>query len=138
MSASTPSFARLRKRHSGNPTRADYRGTAGAAGNLPRAPRYLSPELIRGKEAGPVSDLWSVGVVAYEILTAERLFDGQTVPDMLSAIMNVDPVYRDVAKNFNTGTKPTRYLATSMFNLHGSGDQDNHLIDRARAALGNV
>jgi hypothetical protein len=28
-----------------------------------------------------------------------------------------------------------RYLATSMFNLHGSGDRDNELIKRARAAL---
>ena len=29
-----------------------------------------------------------------------------------------------------------RYLAMSMFNLHGSGDKDNDLIPRARAALG--
>jgi hypothetical protein len=31
-----------------------------------------------------------------------------------------------------------RYLATSMFNLKGSGDKDNSLIERARAALGRV
>jgi hypothetical protein len=31
-----------------------------------------------------------------------------------------------------------RYLATSMFNLHGSGDRDNDLLERARAALGKV
>jgi hypothetical protein len=31
-----------------------------------------------------------------------------------------------------------RYLATSMFNLKGSGDRDNGLIERARAALGKV
>ena len=28
-----------------------------------------------------------------------------------------------------------RFLATSMFNLHGSGDRDNALIERARTAL---
>jgi hypothetical protein len=31
-----------------------------------------------------------------------------------------------------------RYLATSMFNLKGSGDRDNSLIERARAALGRA
>src|SRR5262249_41781244 len=31
-----------------------------------------------------------------------------------------------------------RYLATSMFNLKGSGDRDNGLIERARAALGKA
>src|SRR5262249_11291599 len=31
-----------------------------------------------------------------------------------------------------------RYLATSMFNLHGSGDKNNGLIDRARAVLGKA
>jgi len=28
-----------------------------------------------------------------------------------------------------------RYLATAMFNLRGSGDKDNHLIEQARATL---
>jgi hypothetical protein len=31
-----------------------------------------------------------------------------------------------------------RYLATSLFNLHGMGDKDNSLIERARAALAQV
>jgi hypothetical protein len=35
----------------------------------------------------------------------------------------------------STAAWRARYLATSMFNLHGSGDQDNHLIERTRAAL---
>jgi hypothetical protein len=37
-----------------------------------------------------------------------------------------------------TGPWRGRFLATSMFNLHGSGDDDNNLIERARAALGKV
>jgi len=35
-----------------------------------------------------------------------------------------------------TGSWRARYLATSMFNLHGSGDKNNGLIERARAVLG--
>ena len=34
-----------------------------------------------------------------------------------------------------TGPWRARYLATSMFNLKGSGDRDTGLIERARAAL---
>jgi hypothetical protein len=37
-----------------------------------------------------------------------------------------------------TGPWRARYLATSMFNLRGSGDEDNKLIERARAALGKA
>jgi hypothetical protein len=37
-----------------------------------------------------------------------------------------------------TGPWRARYLATSMFNLHGSGDRNNNLIDRARAVLSKV
>jgi hypothetical protein len=37
-----------------------------------------------------------------------------------------------------TGPWRARYLATSMFNLKGSGDRDNGLIERAQAALGKA
>ncbi|HLJ93566.1 MAG TPA: hypothetical protein VKU02_10295, partial [Gemmataceae bacterium] len=37
-----------------------------------------------------------------------------------------------------TGPWRARYLATSMFNLKGSGDRDTGLVDRARAALGKA
>jgi hypothetical protein len=40
---------------------------------------------------------------------------------------------------YNTNSSwRARYLATSMFNLRGSGDKDNHLIEQARAVLAKV
>jgi serine/threonine-protein kinase len=39
---------------------------------------YIAPELLLGEVATARSDLWSLGVVAWELLTGKRLFHGQT------------------------------------------------------------
>jgi eukaryotic-like serine/threonine-protein kinase len=41
-------------------------------------PHYVAPEVAEGHEATPSSDLYSLGVVLYEALTATRPFDGET------------------------------------------------------------
>jgi serine/threonine protein kinase len=43
-------------------------------------PYYMSPEqAARPKDVGPASDVWSVGVMMYEILTGHMPFDGETM-----------------------------------------------------------
>ena len=56
-------------------------------------PRYASPEQIKQKNITTASDLYSLGVLFYEILTEERLFetDGMTRYDIESKILNEDP-----------------------------------------------
>ena len=41
-------------------------------------PHYVAPEVAEGREATPASDLYSLGVVLYEALTATKPFDGET------------------------------------------------------------
>jgi serine/threonine protein kinase len=44
----------------------------------PHSPAYASPEQLRGLSVGPPSDVYQLGLMAYELLTGERAFDDLT------------------------------------------------------------
>jgi eukaryotic-like serine/threonine-protein kinase len=52
---------------------------------------YMSPEQARGKEVDKRADIWAYGVVLYEMVTAKRLFEGETVSDTLAAVLKEEP-----------------------------------------------
>jgi len=51
---------------------------------------YMAPEQLRGR-AGPQSDLWAVGVVAYQMLTGKVPFPGPSVAELAKQIQYTDP-----------------------------------------------
>jgi serine/threonine-protein kinase len=53
-------------------------------GNLIGTPAYLAPERVSGQAAGPPSDLYSLGMVAYECLTGSLPFTGTAVEIVLA------------------------------------------------------
>jgi beta-lactam-binding protein with PASTA domain len=53
-------------------------GRATQAGAVTGTVQYLSPEQIRGEPADPRSDLYSLGIVTYELLTGKLPFTGET------------------------------------------------------------
>jgi serine/threonine protein kinase/Tfp pilus assembly protein PilF len=52
---------------------------------------YMSPEQVRGEKAEATSDIFSLGCVVYEMLTARRAFERDTAADMLAAILKEQP-----------------------------------------------
>jgi serine/threonine-protein kinase len=52
---------------------------------------YMAPEQARGKALDKRADIWSFGVVLYELLTGERLFTGEDAAETLAAVIHKQP-----------------------------------------------
>lgn len=65
--------------------------TLTATGQVIGTPDYLSPEQVLGEPGGPTSDLYSLGIVLYELLTGHLPFEAETPLAAASQRMVADP-----------------------------------------------
>ena len=52
---------------------------------------YMSPEQARGKKVDRRADIWAFGVVLWEMLTGHKLFEGETLSDVLASVLKETP-----------------------------------------------
>ena len=63
-----------------------------ATGIILGTPEFMSPEQIRGKPLDGRSDIYALGLVAYEMFTGKLPFEGKTAQDMMIARLRGQPL----------------------------------------------
>ena len=79
-------------RESGDPSMSPTL-TMGAteAGMILGTAAYMAPEQARGQRVDKRADIWAFGVVLYEMLSGERMFEGATTSDVLAQVLTKQP-----------------------------------------------
>ncbi|GGO77378.1 serine/threonine-protein kinase [Nonomuraea cavernae] len=65
-------------------------------GMVTGSPSFLAPERVRAAEAGPASDLWSLGATLYATLVGRSPFERGEPMATLNALLNDEPDYRRI------------------------------------------
>jgi len=123
--------------------------TLSRAGTIVGTPNYMSPEQIRGEDVDPRTDIFSAGVLMYELLTGVKPFDGPDVTAIMYNVTHVHPpsprfynsalpeeldgiVYRALAKDADERYATADDLAADLRSL----EQALHYRDDTEAVLG--
>ena len=67
-------------------------------GTLPGSVRYVAPERLLGEAADPRADIFSLGIVMYEMLSGTTPFPGKGVLDIIQSILKAEPAPLAVAR----------------------------------------
>ena len=66
---------------------------------------YMSPEQARGRSADKRSDIWAFGAVVWEMLTGRQLFGGETVTEVIAAVIKDAPDFNALPANTPPGLR---------------------------------
>ncbi|HYL34858.1 MAG TPA: protein kinase [Bryobacteraceae bacterium] len=64
---------------------------ATVAGTIMGTAAYMAPEQAKGKRVDKRADIWSWGVVLFELLTGQRMFQGEDAADTLAQVLTKEP-----------------------------------------------
>lgn len=65
--------------------------SATQAGVILGTPAYMSPEQATGKSVDKLTDIWTFGVVFYELITGDRVFQGSDISHTLANVLTKQP-----------------------------------------------
>jgi serine/threonine-protein kinase len=91
---------------------------------------YMSPEQARGATADKRADIWAFGVVLYEMLTGRRAFSGESVTDILAAVLRAEPDWSELP-----AATPPRIRKLLLRCLERDRKQRLQAIGEARIAI---
>ena len=89
---------------------------------------YMSPEQAKGKAVDKRTDIFSFGIVLYEMLTGRGLFSGETISDTLAAILKNEPDWQRLPEK-------TPWLVKRLLRRCLEKNPKNRLHDIADARL---
>ena len=122
-------------------------------GTIIGTPRYMSPEQAKGEVVDGCSDLFSLGVILYELLAGRKAFDGQSMATLTLQILQEDPpplrecapgvpkglqsiinglLNKKIAKRFQTGQQLHDALAKEQRALQDQQDEQSYLPMQVR------
>jgi serine/threonine protein kinase len=86
---------------------------------------YMAPEQAKGKPVDRRADIWAFGCVLYEMLTGQKAFEGDTISDVLAAVIKSEPDWNALPADAPPGIRKLvrRCLAKDpKQRLHDIGD----------------
>ena len=104
--------------------------TGTEAGLILGTASYMSPEQARGRRVDKRTDIWAFGALLFELLTGSRAFAGETVTDVLAAVVQNDPPWERLPAEVPAGVR--RLLRRC---LRKSADERLHDIADARLEI---
>ena len=116
-------------------------------GEVLGTPHYLAPEQAKGEQAGPLSDVYALAVVGYEMITGQRPFSGETM--VTTALAHISqpapPLSDDVEEPLRTTVmaalakdptlRPQSAAAFAEALRMPAGQAPEHLVAGAAAAV---
>jgi len=86
-----------------------------ATGIILGTPEFMSPEQLRGKPLDPRTDIYSLALMTYEMLTGKLPFQGRTQQEMMIARLRSDPIpIRRMRPDFNFPESVEKVLNKAM------------------------
>jgi serine/threonine-protein kinase len=110
-------------------------------GQILGTPNYMSPEQVKGKVLDGRSDLFSFGVLLYEMVTGEKPFVGQNVTTIIYKIVHESPIApRDLDVTIHPGLSEvvTKALAKSPDDRYQTGAELVRDLENYKAAGTNL
>ena len=107
-------------------------------GVVPGTVSYMSPEQAQGLETDARTDIFSLGVVLYELITARRPFDGETVTDVIASLLAQEPpplTRRDPGLPDELQRLVSRMLAKDRSERYQTADELRRALKSLKKAL---